>query len=114
MTEFVVGVGRVTLHLRHAQSLKDKRRAVQSLIQKLRNEGFSVTESAYADDPKRGSVGYSFAGSSPSFVRRKLEEVDRLLIGEYTVVEHQRDVLDYGSEDAFTENPYRFLADEED
>jgi uncharacterized protein len=114
MADFVVGVGKVTLHIRHAQSLKDKRRVVQSLVQKLRNEGFSVTETTYADDPKRGSLGYAFAGSGAAFVRRKLEEADRFLIGDFTVLEHHRDVLDYGSEDAFTENPYRFLADEED
>jgi len=114
MTEFVVGVGCVTLHIRHAQSLKDKRRVLQSLVQKLRNEGFSVTESGHADDPKRGSIGYAFAASSPAFVRQRLEEVDRMLLGDFMVVEHRKDVVDYGGEDAFSENPYRFLSDEED
>ncbi len=113
MTEFVVGVGRVTLHIRQAQSLKDKRRVLQSLKQKMRNEGFSVTESGHADEPKRGSLGYAFAGSSPAFVRQRLEEVDRMLVGDFVVVEHNKDVVDYGGEDAFSENPYRFL-DEED
>lgn len=114
MTEFVVGVGRITLHLRHAQSLKDKRRVLQSLVQKMRNEGFSVTESGHADEPKRGSIGYSFAGSSSGFVRKKLDDVDRFLVGEFMVVEHQKDVVDYGGDDAFSENPYRFLSEEEE
>ncbi len=114
MTEFVVGVGRVTLHLRHAQSLKDKRRVVQSLMQKLRNEGFSAAETGYADELKRASLGYTFAARSSNLVRRKVEEVDRLLVGDYLVVEHKRDVVDYSGEDVFDENPFRFLADEED
>ncbi len=114
MTEFLVGVGRVTLHLRHAQSLKDKRRIVQSLVQKLRNEGFSVTETAYADEPKRGSIGYAYAGRDPAMVKQKMLETDRLFLGDFMVVENQRDILDYGGDDAFTENPYRFLAEEED
>ncbi len=114
MTEFVVGVGRLTLHLRHAQSLKDKKRVLQSLVQKLRNEGFSVTEAGYGEEVKRGSIGYVYAGGSASYVKQKLEETNRLFIGDYLVVENQHDIVDYGGEDAFDENPFKFLADEED
>jgi uncharacterized protein YlxP (DUF503 family) len=97
--------------VRHAESLKDKRKVVQSLVQKLRNLGFSVTEAAHADNPKQGSIGIAFAGNSAVQVDRALEEMDKLLIGDFEVLDVNRQVFDYSDAKADT---FSWEPDEDD
>jgi uncharacterized protein YlxP (DUF503 family) len=103
--ELLVGVGVIRLRLRHAQSLKDKRRVTQGLIQKLRNLGASVTECGEPENSKLAAIGLSFAGSSARQVHDRFEEIGRLLLGEFEVLEFHRDVVDYS-------NPYAPLFSE--
>ncbi len=95
MAHLLIGVGQVSLIFRHSRSLKDKRRDLNRIEQKLRNEGFSVTECAYADNPKRSIVGFATAGRDHGMVDRLLEEAMRVFIGDFEVVQSQRDVFDY-------------------
>lgn len=82
MLDLHVGVGRIHLRLRHAQSLKDKRKVMQGLIQRMRNLGCSVTEADYQDTPKMGSIGFAFAGSSVGQVEDRFDAVGKLLLGD--------------------------------
>lgn len=85
----------VQLRMRHARSLKDKRHIVQALMQKLRNSGFSVTEVAHQDDPKRAHLGVAFAARDGQAVEHAMKELDRFLIGEFEVLGCFRDQIDF-------------------
>ncbi len=100
-----VGVGLIRLRLRHCQTLKDKRRVTQSLIQKMRNSGASVTECGESDNTKLAALGVSFASSSVRQMEDRFDEIGRLLLGEFEVLEFHRDRIDYS-------NPYAPLFSE--
>lgn len=99
MEQLFVGVGQVSLFMRQSRSLKDKRSVVKSIIQKLRNEGFSVTECAHSEETKRASLGFTFAGSSHDFVKTKMDETARIFIGDFEILRNQHDIFDYGGEE---------------
>lgn len=99
MLELHVGVGRIHLRLRHARSLKDKRKVMQGLIQRMRNLGCSVTEAASQDSPKVGSIGFAFAGSSVSQVEDRFSEVGRLLLGDFEVLSYEREFVGYDADE---------------
>jgi len=94
-----VGVGQVSLLLRHAQSLKDKRRVVQGILQKLRNQGFSAAEVSFKDEPKRSVLGFSYVGSQPAELERIIDDALRLFIGDFEVLDSQRCVFDFSGEE---------------
>ncbi len=98
MFDFQIGVGRISLRLRHAHSLKDKRKVMQSLVTKMRNLGCSVTEADYQDSPKIGSIGFAFAGSSASQVEDRFSQVGHLLLGDFEVLSYDKEFLGYDEE----------------
>jgi len=97
-----VGVGHVSLQFRQARSLKDKRNVLKGLATKLRNLGFSVVESGDPEEMKRGSLGYSYAGTNVTGVNKVLDEAERLYIGPFEVIETKREVFDYTGEEEST------------
>jgi len=100
MTSLIVGVGQVSLLLRFARSLKDKRHVTQSLRAKLRNRGFAVTECGYADEPKRAALGFAIVSGSEVAVHEALDEASKLFIGDFDVVSTHRDIFDYAGEES--------------
>jgi uncharacterized protein YlxP (DUF503 family) len=94
-----VGVGQVALLMRYARTLKEKRKVVQSLIQRLRNQGFSVSETGYADVPQRGSLGFTYSARTAADANAALDGAERLFEGDFEVVEFNRDVFDYSGEE---------------
>ncbi len=107
MYDLRIGVGQVSIRLRYAETLKDKRRVMQSLATKLRNLGFSVTECAHGDSPKQGSLGFAFAGHSAVQVDHALDEMEKLMIGDFEILDLNRELIDYSQEgaDAFSWEP---------
>jgi uncharacterized protein YlxP (DUF503 family) len=77
-----VGSLRVRLLLRQAQSLKDKRQVVRSVIEKLRN-GFhvAVAEVDAQDDHKVIVLGIAAVANEVEAVQRVLEQVRNALRG---------------------------------
>lgn len=104
MANLIIGVGEMGILVRHSKSLKDKRQVLKGLVQKLRNLGFSATESGFLDDTRRGEIGYAFLGTQVSGVRRMLEESRRLAIGNFEVLFHAQDLLDFDPEENWEEN----------
>ncbi len=102
MVNLIVGVGKVTIYLRHAQSLKDKRNVLKSLKERLKNLGFSVSECAYQDNPKRGALGFACVSGETSQVGHALYEAFRLFLGDYEVLDTQREIFDYSGEDGIS------------
>jgi uncharacterized protein YlxP (DUF503 family) len=100
-----VGVAIIRLRLRHSQTLKDKRRVTQGLIQKMRNLGVSVTDCGAGENTKLAELGLSFAASSVRQMEDCFEQVGRLLAGDFEVLEFHCDRIDYS-------NPYAPLFSE--
>lgn len=91
----IIGVGQITLLLRHSRSLKDKRQVLKSGETKLRNEGFSVVECGFQDDPRKAVLGFTYAGKDVRHVEELLDDAFRLFQIGAEIVETQRDVFDY-------------------
>jgi hypothetical protein len=92
--KIIIGAGFVSLWIRHAGSLKDRRQITQSLVQKLKNEGFSATEVSAGENFKRAMVAFSICSAGASYVTEQLEKVKRLFVGEFEVVYAKTDVME--------------------
>lgn len=68
---------------------------VRSLIQKLKNRGFSATESGDWDEVKFGTIGMSFVGSTASQVESEKYKVRELLIGDFQVLFHKEEMIKF-------------------
>lgn len=92
----LVGVLTVDVALFEAQTLKDKRRVLQGLKQRLRDRfNVSVTEVEYGDSPKRSRLGLAVVDTEARAVHAQLDkmvEVFRHTLG-LTLVDYQREVL---------------------
>lgn len=95
MGELVIGVGQVTLYIRHARTLKDKRQIVKSFQTRLRNQGFSVTEYSDSENAKVGSLGFTYAGSDVTTVENLMDDALRSFIGDFEVASREREVFAY-------------------
>lgn len=110
MSDFFVGAGKIDLIFRHARSLKDKRNTMQSLVQKLKNRGFSVVECGDPEHIKSGVIGFSISARSATWAQAELDKIDSLLVGEFQVVSFEKDVFDYSDTE---DEDQRFLEEEE-
>lgn len=99
-----VGVGRLSLFFRQARNLKDKRNQLQSLKQKLRNQGWSVSEVGHTEDPKRGFLGFVYTGNSHHQVELAFEQVLGLLIGNFEVVRKTKEILEFDADPTFDDS----------
>jgi|GEM_PF-1558833 len=107
MGQLVIGVGQVVLNLRFAETLKDRRKVVQSLIQKLKNEGYSATDVGPDNQPKSAILGFSMAGPSRPWVDSQMEKAKQIFQGDFEILEAQTDVFEYEGPDDIEdpENP---------
>jgi len=72
----IVGVLTVELAIFEAQTLKDKRRVIQSLKQKLSNRfNVSVAEVEHNDVPKRCQLGVALVSNDARAVHSQLDQV---------------------------------------
>ena len=75
------------LSLAECRSLKDKRRVVKSLKDRLRKRfNVSVAETAYQDAWSRAELSVALVGSDGRYAESVLSKVDRMLEGESRVV----------------------------
>jgi len=91
-----VGISEVHLIFRQSRSLKDKRQILSSLIQKLRNEGFSACETEMADDPKQGVVGFSYSGKDLKYVEEKQLSTRDIFLGDFQVGRFRHELVNFG------------------
>lgn len=74
----LVGVLRLSFHIPHARSLKDKRRVVQKIRDRIRNRfDVSVAEVAAQDQWQRAVFGVSVVSGESSVCDSVLEQVAR-------------------------------------
>jgi uncharacterized protein YlxP (DUF503 family) len=79
----IVGISVLELHLPAARSLKDKRRVVKGLVERLhQRHRVSVAETAFHDLLQRAEIGIAAVGRSEGEVEHLLEDLRRLVDGE--------------------------------
>ena len=110
----IVGVAHVELYFRHARSLKDKRQVLKSIKQKLKNQGFSVSECGHVDNHKQGNLGFAFAGHQHTQVKKAILDAMELFIGEMEVLRVEKDIFDYSYEKEEQNGVGFFLPTEEE
>ena len=73
----------------HASNLKEKRKTLRSVRDRLRNKNFSVIEADYQDLWQRASLEFAIAAVSHSSAEERREELRRMLLGydgELTII----------------------------
>jgi len=76
----LIGLTKFELHLPHARSLKDKRRVVKSLVERLHERyRVSVLESGFHDLHQRAEVSVAYLAGSESELDRMAAEMRRLV-----------------------------------
>ena len=70
----------VDCHIPHAQSLKQKRAVVKSLIDRLRTRlNASVTEAGYLDEWQRSLIAVSLVSNNRRYLQQQVDIVEQLL-----------------------------------
>lgn len=83
----IVGVSVCELHIPHAQSLKDKRRVVRRLIDRLYAKyRVSISETDHHDLHQRAEIGLAAVGRSEREIEHLLEDVRRLIESDPEIV----------------------------
>lgn len=94
----VVGIAIITLRLHECRSLKDKRRIVKSIIQKLRNNfNASVSEVGSNDMHQKAEIGIAMAGNDRQLMNSKLDKLINLIdeIGLAEIVDTEMEIINY-------------------
>ncbi|MHB8927766.1 MAG: DUF503 domain-containing protein [Bacillota bacterium] len=87
----VVGSCYVSLAVRGSESLKDKRRVVKSLIERVKNRyNGSMAEVDHQDNRRLAGIGLAVVAGDGDFAREVLEEVVRFIEGD-----EEAEMLDY-------------------
>ena len=92
----IVGVLKIELAIFDARTLKDKRRVIASLKQKLRNRfNVSVAEVGYLDTPKRCRLGVSVVSRESRTAHSQLDQVVDLVrrASGASLLEYEREFL---------------------
>ena len=92
----MIGVLTVDLTIFEAQSLKDKRRVIQSLKQRLRNRfNISVAEIAHADSPKRCRLGIALVSNEARSIHSQLDKIVEMIRATAgpTQLDYQRELF---------------------
>ena len=80
--KFFVGIGRYRLDLRNCMSLKDKRRVIRSLVDRLGHGNLAcASEIGPGEYPKSGELAYVCVSSSHELADRMLSKSVEMLEG---------------------------------
>lgn len=97
----IVGVLRLTFHIPHARTLKDKRRVVQKIRGRLRSRfDVSVAEVAAQDLHQRAVFGVSVVSGSARVCDSVLEEVARAAqaVGDAVLSDRETELVTIGDD----------------
>lgn len=71
----------VDCHIPHAQSLKQKRAVVKSLIDRLRARlNASVAEAGYLDEWQRSVIAVSMVSNNRRYLQQQIDIIEQLLV----------------------------------
>ena len=91
-----VGILQIALMVREAHSLKEKRRVVKSLKDRLRQAfNISIAEVGSQDAWQAADLGVAFVGTDPRFVNQVLSQVMNKIEENpaVEVIDHQMEIL---------------------
>lgn len=72
----VVGTGIIEFKLYGIGSLKEKRRIVKSIINRIKNKfNISIAETDFNDSHLRVQIGFSITGNDPRLVNSKIDKI---------------------------------------
>ncbi|OFZ62281.1 MAG: hypothetical protein A2328_06950 [Bdellovibrionales bacterium RIFOXYB2_FULL_36_6] len=72
----VVGTGKIKFRLFETKSLKEKRKIVKSMIQRIKNNfNISIAETEFNDSLHWLEIGFSITGNDPRVVNSKLDKI---------------------------------------
>ncbi|MBU4194292.1 MAG: DUF503 domain-containing protein [Actinobacteria bacterium] len=93
--KFFVGIGRYRLDLKDCMSLKDKRRLIKSMVDRLgRGNLACASEIGAGEYPKSGELAYVCVSSSHEMVERSLSKsVEMLEVTGIDVIEIEHWIL---------------------
>ena len=95
----VIGLLKIELYIESSRSLKDKRKIVKSLIQKLKSKhsNLSVSEIDLLNNWKKSIIAIVTVSNEITFIYSVLEKVlDYVLEGyDYQVVESDIEIINY-------------------
>ncbi len=92
----IIGVLTIEMAIFEAQSLKDKRRVIASLKQRLRNRfNVSVAEVAYVNTPKRCRLGVAMVSSESRALHSQLDRIVDMVrrTGGVSLLDYERELL---------------------
>lgn len=70
----------IECHIPHAQSLKQKRAVIKSLVDRLRSRfNASVAETGFLDEWQRSVVAISLVSNNRRYLQQQIESVEQLL-----------------------------------
>lgn len=76
----IVGVATAELHIPQARSLKDKRRVVKSLLDRISHaSGVSAAEVEYQNLHQRSQLGFALVNSDRKHAVKKLDQIHRVI-----------------------------------
>ena len=71
----------VDCHIPHAQSLKQKRAVVKSLIDRLRSRfNASVSETGFLDEWQRSVIAISLVSNNKRYLQQQIELIEQMLV----------------------------------
>ena len=82
----IIGVLRVEILISGVQSLKEKRKVVRSLKDKVKHKfNVSVAEVDYSEKWQRSMIGIVQVGNDMKYIEKNLNSIYNLLIGNYNI-----------------------------
>jgi len=92
----VVGAGKIKFKLYGINSLKEKRRIIKSIIQRIKNKfNISIAETKYNDSHLWSQIGFSIIGNNSRVVNSKMDKVLNLAdeIGLAQITDTQIEII---------------------
>lgn len=92
----VVGIGKVELYIPTAQSLKDKRGVVKSLVQRIRNKfNVSVCELGKNDIWKNAVIGLAVISKDKEIIDQTYTALEKFFeeAGDFLVIRYEVEIL---------------------
>ena len=72
----IVGTGKIKFKLYDFNSLKEKRKIVKSIINRIKNKfNISIAETDFNDNHSWAEIGFSMTGNNARFINSKLDKV---------------------------------------
>ncbi len=82
----ITGIMRIEMLSRDTHSLKEKRRIVLSVKEKLKNRfNISIIESGYQDSWKKIEISVAMVSNSRSYVQKVFSQIDEFIFDNYPV-----------------------------